>query len=160
MRTARYRAWHFLHPDLDYPSREPGLGLTPTGDIELVEDLACVRQAILLLLSTRPGERVMRPRYGCWLHRLVFAPKDDTTAGIAIHYVRQALTMWEPRIEILQLDAIPQSSDDGYGSATGGNSAAVPAVPGALQIVLQYRVKALQASDHLVYPIQLTGETP
>ena len=42
-----------------------------------------IRQAILLLFSTRPGERVMRPDYGCDIHRLVFSPNDDTTAGLA-----------------------------------------------------------------------------
>ena len=41
----------------------------------------------------------MRPGYGCHLFRLAFAPNDDTTAGLAIHYVRQALERWEPRIE-------------------------------------------------------------
>ena len=55
-----------------------------------------VRQSILLLLSTRPGERVMRPDNGCDLYRLAFAPSDDMTAGLAIHYVRQAVERWEP----------------------------------------------------------------
>jgi hypothetical protein len=102
----------------------------------------------------------MRPKYGCNLHRLIFAPNDDTTAGLAIHYVREALTMWEPRIEVLELDATRDSPDDSYGNATAGGSPVISAVPGALQIYLQYRVKALQATDHLVYPMQLTGETP
>ena len=43
----------------------------------------------------------MRPDYGCELHRLVFSPNDDTTAGLAIHYVRRALERWEPRVEVL-----------------------------------------------------------
>ena len=67
----------------------------------MVEDDASIRQSLLLLLSTSPGERVMRPDYGCSLRRLVFAPNDDTTAGLAIHYVRQAVERWEPRVEIL-----------------------------------------------------------
>jgi len=46
------------------------------------------------------GERVLRPEYGCDLHRLVFSPNDATTAGLAVHYVRAALLRWEPRIEI------------------------------------------------------------
>ena len=55
-----------------------------------------VRQALFLLLSTTPGERLMRPGYGSRLHRLVFAPNDDTTAGLAIHYVRQAIAAGSP----------------------------------------------------------------
>ena len=48
---------------------------------------AAIRQSIILLLTTTPGERVMRPDYGCPLHRLMFQPNDATTAGLAIHYV-------------------------------------------------------------------------
>ena len=89
---------------------------------------ASVRQAILLLLSTRPGERVMRPTYGCDLHRLVFSPNDDTTAGLAIHYVRQALERWEPRIEVIRLDAgreapLRTAGRSGYGTAANGYGA-------------------------------------
>ena len=53
------------------------------GRLAMVEGNAAVRQAIQMLLSTAPGERVMRPGYGCDLQRLVFAPNDDTTAGLA-----------------------------------------------------------------------------
>jgi len=83
------RAWRFLHPDFD-PGAS-GLQLSPRGALALVEDEEAVRQALLLLLTTTPGERVMRPDYGCELARLVFAPNDDTTAGLAIHYVRRAV---------------------------------------------------------------------
>src|SRR5262245_22180582 len=105
MNIRRYRAWRFLHPDFDIPKDWAGLNLSPAGGIDMVEDRDSVRQAILLLISTRPGERVMRPDYGCDLHRLVFSPNDDTTAGLAIHYVRQAIERWEPRVEVTRLDA-------------------------------------------------------
>src|ERR1017187_1926252 len=64
-----------------------------------------MRQALLLLLSTRPGERVMRPDYGCPLKGLGFEPNDDTTAGMAIGYIRRAIERWEPRVRIVRLDA-------------------------------------------------------
>src|SRR5215468_12298027 len=98
------------------PEDWAGLNLSPTGGIEMVEDRDSVRQAILLLLSTRPGERVMRPNYGCDLHRLVFSPNDNTTAGLAIHYVRQAIERWEPRVEVVRLDAErdPEQTNPGY----------------------------------------------
>ena len=57
--------------------------------------------------SPVPASVVMRPQYGSLLHRLVFAPDDATTAGLAIHYVRQALVRWEPRVEVLDVDAGP-----------------------------------------------------
>ena len=108
----------------------------------MVSDRASIRQAILLLISTRPGERVMRPAYGCDLHRLVFSPNDATTAGLAVHYVRAALLRWEPRIEIVRLDAEADPND-----------------PGRLVITLEYRLKASRELDRLTTAVQLTGET-
>jgi phage baseplate assembly protein W len=105
----------------------------------MVEGDASVRQAILLLLITRPGERVMRPDYGSLLHRLVFAPNDPTTAGLAIHYVRQALARWEPRIDVLEVDAGPS-----------------PEAPEQLVIMLRYRVKASHEVATLTLPVDLT----
>lgn len=141
MAEGRYRAWRFVHPDLDVAEGLAGLALSPTGGIQMVEEHASVRQAILLLLTTRPGERVMRPDYGCYLHRLMFQLNDDTTAGLAIHYVRRALERWEPRIDILRLDAERSPGD-----------------PGRLDISLDYRVRSTQQSDRLVLPLHLAQE--
>jgi len=134
----RYRAWQFIPPDFDESDRKPGLQLTPRGRIAMVEDAEAVRQAILLLLATVPGERVMRPDYGCELHLLLFSPNDDTTAGLAIHYVRRALERWEPRIDILDLDA--------SGS---------PDHPERIDIRLSYRLRATQQVNQLTYPLDL-----
>src|SRR5690606_2064990 len=60
MTAPRYNAWRFGHPDLG-SADEVGLRLGPAGGVEMVAGDASVRQAILLLLSTMPGERVMRP---------------------------------------------------------------------------------------------------
>ncbi len=141
MTTGRNRGWHYLYPGLDAGEEFAGLSLTPRGSIDMVEDNDDVRQAILLLLSTVPGERVMRPDYGCELHRLVFSPNDDTTAGLAIYYVRRALERWEPRIDILRLDA-------------GRN----PEQPERLDIALEYRVRATQRADTLQFSFNLGGE--
>lgn len=107
------RAWRFSFPPRDGRGAAPeaGLALSARGGIDLVTEADAVRQAILLLLSTRPGERVMRPDYGCHLFRLAFAPNDDTTAGLAIHYVRVALARWEPRIAVLHIDATRNARD-------------------------------------------------
>ncbi len=136
----RYRGWQFLLPALDVPEESAGLQIGPAGRVELVEEDAAVRQAILLLLSTAPGERVMRPDYGCSLRHLVFSPNDDTTAGLAIHYVRQALERWEPRIEIIKLDA---------GRAEGASE--------RLNIELEYRVKVSQRAGRVTFDMDLAG---
>lgn len=143
MSATRFRAWSFIPPDFDQGGKPAGLSITNRGSIAMVDGSASVRQAILLLLSTRPGERVMRPRYGCHLHRLVFSPNDDTTAGLAIHYVRQALNRYEPRIDILHLDATP-SRDAKY--------------PGLLEVYLEYRIRSNLQIQSLVYQLSLTGD--
>jgi phage baseplate assembly protein W len=135
------RAWRFVHPFFDAPRGQAGLQLSTKGGIDMVEDEASVRQAIFLLLSTMPGERVMRPDYGCDLHRLVFSPNDDTTAGLAIHYVRQAITRWEPRIDVLRLNATRRD-----------------VAPDFLDITLEYRVRATRGADRLTFPLNLSGE--
>lgn len=141
MSAPRYRAWRFMNPEFDDTGRGTGLRVSNRGGIEMVEGESSVRQAILLLLATRPGERVMRPHYGCHLHRLVFSPNDDTTAGLAIHYVRQALERWEPRVDVIDLDAT-RSPDE----------------PGLLEITLAYRVRATLQTERLAYAFDLTGE--
>lgn len=141
MKPVGERGWRFIHPDYDTRGGLPGIGLTTRGGIATVDGHEAVRQAILLLLSTMPGERVMRPDYGCELHRLLFAPNDDTTAGLAIFYVRRALERWEPRIEVLRVDATHH-----------------PQRPELLDVVLEYRVRATQRRDQLGFALALNGE--
>jgi len=83
----------------------------------------------------------MRPEYGCDLHRLVFSPNDNTTAGLAIHYVRRALERWERRVDLLRVDA-------------GRN----PDNPTRLDIVVEYRVRATQRTESFTFALSLAGE--
>jgi phage baseplate assembly protein W len=139
---ARNRAWRFNVPRLDVGAGASGLEYSTTGGIAMIEEDASVRQAILLLINTQPGERVMRPSYGCQLSQLAFSPSDDTTAGLAIHYVRRALERWEPRIEIVSIDAERN-----------------PEMPERMDVVLDYRVRATQRVERLTVPIDLEGQT-
>jgi phage baseplate assembly protein W len=134
------RAFRFLRAG--FSDQDGGLTLGATGAVAMVEGDDSVRQAIVLLLSTTPGERLMRPRYGSHLHRLLFAQNDETTAGLAIHYVRQALERWEPRVDIVDLDA-----------------AADPRLPERLNITLRYRVRASLAVGTIDYPFDLSSGT-
>jgi phage baseplate assembly protein W len=82
-----------------------GPSLAADGTTRTVDDSEAIRQSLLSLLATRPGERVMRPLYGCDLYRLVFSPNDATTAGLAMHYARRAVERWEPRVTVVSVDA-------------------------------------------------------
>jgi phage baseplate assembly protein W len=117
-----------------------GLATSATGALATVDGDDSVRQAIIMLLTTAPGERLMRPEYGSHLHRLVFAPNDRTTAGLAIHYVRAALVRWEPRVEIVGLDA-----------------AADPETPYRLIVSLRYRVRSSLVTEALELTIATGG---
>ena len=64
-----------------------------------------VEESIRIILGTTPGERLMRPDFGCRLGEIVFAPNSHRTASLAEHYVREALTRWEPRIILKEVKA-------------------------------------------------------
>jgi phage baseplate assembly protein W len=132
----------FLVPGFDAPisGEGGGLPLDHRGALATIADRAAVRQALLLLFSTRPGERVMRPTYGCDLFKLVFWPNDDTTAGLAMHYVREAVTRWEPRVDRLVVDATRHPDD-----------------PSRLNIDLDYRVRSTGEQDRLSVQLDLQG---
>lgn len=59
-----------------------------------------IEESIRLILSTAPGERPMRPEFGCAVHDYVFAPADASTAGDIAYAVRVSLARWEPRIDL------------------------------------------------------------
>ncbi|RRR76951.1 MAG: phage baseplate protein [Candidatus Viridilinea halotolerans] len=112
------------------------------GRIALVRGGNEIDQAIRIILLTPPGQRLMRPTFGCKIHDLVFAPNDATTAGLAEYYVREALTMWEPRIRILTVQAGPD-----------------PEHPERLLITISYEIKATHDRRSLVFPFyRIPGE--
>jgi phage baseplate assembly protein W len=111
-----------------------------TGEIDLARYEASIHQAIWLILSTAPGERVMRPDFGCGLHNLVFAVNSAGTAAQVASEVRQALLRWEPRIEALEVMVTTDASE-----------------PTRLLIDIGYRVRATNNRFNLVYPFYLDG---
>lgn len=123
------------------PDAAGALSASLSGGLLLVEGADAIRQSIMLLLTTMPGERVMRPDYGCPIHRLIFSPNDATTAGLAIHYVRQAINRWEPRVRIVRLDAGADRQD-----------------PGSLVVSLEYRVRETGEHQHLGFEVRLDGQ--
>ena len=133
------RAIYFHHPDFDSSESKLGFQLSPSGNLKMVDEDASVRQAVLLLLSTAKGERVMRHDYGCDLDKLAFMPTDETTLGVAIHLIRQALTKWEPRIDILRLDADFNKSE-----------------PARMDLILEYRVRRTASKTNLLIPFNMT----
>ncbi len=116
-------------------------GLDHRGQLALVGGEAEIEQAIRIILNTAPGQRVMRPEFGCRLQELVFAPNNSQTAGLAERYVREALGRWEPRIALERVNVTPD-----------------PENQARLLITVQYRIKATHSARSLVYPFYLLPE--
>ena len=97
-----------------------------------------IRQAIWVILATAPGERPMRPDFGCGIHDLVFAVNSASTAGRVAGEVRLALIKWEPRIDLLNVAATADPSDTSR-----------------LLIEMEYRVRTTNNRFNVVYPFYL-----
>jgi len=113
--------------------------------ITLTDERTEIKQSIGIILMTMPGERVMRPNFGCHIHDLLFAPNNQETAVQAQRYVTEALQRWEPRITVDQVLAHPAA----HPVSRDENMSA------ALLINIQYTVKATGDGQSLVYPFYL-----
>lgn len=114
--------------------------------ISLVDDNDEIRQAIFIILNTVPGERVMRPEFGCNIHELIFWPANDHTAAIAERYVTDALKRWEPRISLQRVRAYPADPETGYRLEDEG----------LIMIEIYYQIKDSHDVRSIVYPFYLT----
>ncbi len=108
------------------------------GGLTLTNDRNEIEQAIQIILTTSPGQRVMRPEFGCRLQELVFSPNNSLTAAQARRYVEEALGMWEPRISVMRVEVRPHSRQDN-----------------CLEIEVQYEIKPTHDRRSLVHPFYL-----
>jgi phage baseplate assembly protein W len=105
------------------------------GGIALVSREREIGEAIRLILSTSPGERPMRPTFGCRIHDFVFSPTDSTTAAAISAEVTNALTRWEHRIDIEAVDVLFSAEDSTV-----------------IYIDIDYRMKRTNDRHNLVFP--------
>lgn len=106
-----------------------------TGSMALVRDQREIEESIHLILATSPGERPMRPEFGCSVHDYVFAPADAATAGDIAYAVRVALDRWEPRITLENVIVNFDGAD-----------------AGVLLIDVQYTIRGTNDPRNLVFP--------
>ena|SRR5436305_1329330 len=105
------------------------------GALALTRGVEDIEQAMGLILGTAPGERPMRPEFGCAVHDVVFDTVDAAIVGRIHTAVHEALERWEPRIEVVDLEVERSEADDG-----------------ALLVAITYRVRATSTRHNLVYP--------
>jgi uncharacterized protein len=106
-----------------------------TGRTAMVAAETDIEQAMLIILSTAPGERVMRPDFGCGANELVFETLDTATFTRVQAAVTDSLTQFEPRIQLLSVKVDPMQATDGL-----------------LIISIDYLVRATNQSGNMVYP--------
>lgn len=124
----------FLGRGLSFP-----VGTDESGAVAFASGETDVEQSIRIILGTVPGERVMRPRFGCGIHERVFASVDTRTRSLVEGDVEDALVEWEPRIEVVDVTV-----------------ETVPAADGRLDIDIDYRVRSSNTQFNFVFPFYLT----
>jgi phage baseplate assembly protein W len=116
---------------MSFPLQLGVAGIRESASVQKVEE------SIRIILGTQYGERVMRPRFGCNLKSLAFAPNNASTANLARYYVEEGLAQWEPRIEVVD---VAVENDN---------------LHGVLLINITYRLRTTQDVHNLVYPFYL-----
>jgi phage baseplate assembly protein W len=114
------------------------VGLAVDDEVAMVSDAEDIHQSIRIILETDPGERVMRPDFGAGLRRLLFEPITTNTLALVQQRVEDALTTWEPRIDVID---VAVSADE--------------APSGVLLITIQYSIRTTNTFYNLVYPFYL-----
>lgn len=89
-----------------------------SGTVEMVSGREDIEQSLKILLSTRPGERVMQPDYGCNLDRLVFEPLDASMKSYMEEMIKTSILYHEPRINVLGISITDMSPTKGYVSVS------------------------------------------
>lgn len=127
----------FIGTGWSFPMR-----IDAAGGIAMSSDDRKIEEAMRLVLGTAPGERPMRPAFGCRIHDHVFASADATTAGLIAHEVKTSLRQWEPRIDVTDVDV---GFDDDR--------------PSIVYIDISYRVRSTNDPRNLVFPFySIPGE--
>jgi len=123
-----------------------GWGFPPSFDrvmhrTRLVSDTEDIAESIRLILSTRPGERIMQPTFGCYLSRLVFEKVDAAMIAELNHMIYHALLDFEPRVNFISADVLDREILDG-----------------AIHIAVHYAIVTTNTRHNLVFPFYLNGE--
>ena len=111
------------------------------GAVALVGGETDIEQAIAIILATAPGERPMRPEFGCSVHDHVFDVLDASAFGAIESSVRQAIERWEPRASVVAIDFDLSRRDEG-----------------CLGIVLTYEIPEVPGVRNLVHPFYVIPE--
>lgn len=113
-----------------------------TGGMEESSDLDRIRESILQILETRPGERLLRPEFGSRVKDLVFEQNDAVLKGLLRFHITDAIKRWEKRVVVtnVSFDDPPETTD-----------------ANRLLVRITYRVIQSQVEGNMVFPFCREG---
>ena len=117
---------------------DTGIGVNGQGNIGLMYGDQDIAKSIFIILSTAPGERVMRTEFGCGIHDLVFSSPGPQLFGLISYYVQRALGRWEPRIDVTAVEVEVDTKNQER-----------------LLIEISYTVRNTNNERNLVYPFYI-----
>ena len=126
------KGWHF-----------PPMFNKEDKEIQMVAEETDIQQSLEILLSTRPGERVMQPDYGCNLDIMIFEPLTTTLVTYVKDLIKTAILYFEPRIDLLQIQVRQQNPQEGK-----------------VIIEIDYIVRSTNSRFNFVYPFYIQATTP
>lgn len=112
------------------------------GNVIMVSAEEDIRQSLLILLSTSPGERVMQPTFGCGLKTQVYENINESTVTILKDLIARAILFYEPRVI---LENIVTDISDAY--------------EGKLNFTIFYTIISTNTRHNIVYPFYLREGT-
>lgn len=104
-------------------------------EVKLVAEDEDIRESLAILLTTRPGERIMQPGYGCGLHSMLFESINESTITEIKDVIERAVLFYEPRIN---LEAVDIGTENVY--------------EGRIDIQLDYTIRKTNTRSNMVYP--------
>lgn len=87
------------------------MGVDHTGALALTNGAQDLDRSIRIVLVTAPGERVMRPQFGCRIWDMLFEPVTPNLLGMMAQAVREAVAQWEPRVEVEDVEVVADPDD-------------------------------------------------
>lgn len=117
------------------------MGIDPLGGVEINSDDANIRQSMMIILGTAPGERMMRPTFGCAIHDILFEPNTAVTAAKIEYEVKKSLMEFEPRVSDIEVTAEPDDTETSR-----------------MNVTISYTIRKTNTKANLVYPFYLRKE--
>lgn len=120
----------------------PPTFLEKKGEIKMISDVEDIEKSLQIIVTTRRGERIMRPKFGCDLTDKIFENLNATQINIMKNRVEEAIILYEPRIDVIKIALDTQNI-----------------LEGKFLIKVEYIIRATNTRRNIVFPYYLTEAT-